>query len=533
VAADLRLSHRPPIRYNHGLTMQALELVLALLVAVVVITTLAPALRVPAPILLVVGGLLLAIIPQVPDVVLAPDLAFVLFLPPLLYSAAFDTSVRDLRAHLRPILSLAIGLVLATTGAVAVVVHSLLPELGWPLAFALGAIVSPPDAVAAVAVFRGLGVPRRLVTVLEGESLFNDATALVAYQMALAAAATATFSLGEASLRFVLVGLGGLCVGVAFGWLIAHLQRRLSDPAVEISVSILAPFGAYIAAEEVHVSGVLAAVAAGLCAGWWAPDLSAPETRLRSRAVWDMGSFLLNGLVFILIGLQLLRILPALAARPLSVLILFGVIVSVVSIIVRVAWVFGAEWISRVVARKTVAPSRELAVVGWASMRGVVSLATALALPLETPERDLLIFLTFCVILVTLVGQGLSLTWLVRVLGLAPDGGTSTQERRAWRVAAEAAIDRIDQLTTEWPTHQPLLESMRTQYEHRTSHLVGPPDGEPDAAEQELLEHRQIRQAVLEAEREAVLDLRRRGALDDQAWRRIERDLDLEALRLL
>ncbi len=513
--------------------MQALELVLALLVVVVVITPLAPAVRVPAPILLVLGGLLLALIPQVPDVVLAPDLAFLLFLPPLLYSAAFDTSLRDLRAHLRPVVSLAIGLVLATIGAVALVVHTLLPELGWPLAFALGAIVSPPDAVAAVAVFRGLGVPRRLVTVLEGESLFNDATALVAYQMALAAAATATFSLGEASLRFVVVGLGGLLVGLASGWLVANLQRRLVDPAVEITVSMLAPFGVYIAAQAVQVSGVLATVAAGLCAGWWAPDLT-PETRLRSRAVWDTGSFLLNGLVFILIGLQLLRILPALATRPLSVLVAYGVMISVTAIVVRFVWVFGAERFSRVFTYGATGPMqwRELFVVGWAGMRGVVSLATALALPLETPERDLLLFLTFCVILVTLVGQGLSLPWLVRALGLSPDAPAITQERRAWRAAAEAAIDRIDQLAAEWPTHQPLLESLRTQYVHRATHLNAPVDGVPDAGEQELLEHRQIRQAVLDAEREAVVDLRRRGGLDDHAWRRVQRDLDLEALRL-
>jgi monovalent cation/hydrogen antiporter len=513
--------------------MYALELVLALLVVVVVITTLAPALRLPAPILLVLAGLLLALIPQVPDVVLAPDIVFVLFLPPLLYSAAFDTSLRDLRAHLRPILSLAIGLVLATVGVVALVVHSMLPELGWPLAFALGAIASPPDAVAAVAVFRGLGVPRRLVTLLEGESLFNDATALVSYQMALAAAATATFSLGEASLRFLVVGIGGLVIGLAAGWLVANLQRRLVDPAVDMTVSLLAPFGVYIAAEAVQVSGVLATVAAGLCAAWWAPDRT-PETRLRSRAVWDTGSFLLNGLVFILIGLQLLRIAPALASRPLTVLIAYGAMVSVTAIIVRFVWVFGAERLSRVVTYGSIAPMqwRELVVLGWAGMRGVVSLATALALPLETPDRDLLLFLTFCVILVTLVGQGLSLPWLVGAMGLSPDAHGSTQERRAWRAAAEAAIDRIDQLAAEWPTHMPLLESLRTQYVHRASHLEAPTDGVPDAGEQELLEHRQIRQAVLDAEREAVVELRRRGALDDHAWRRVERDLDLEALRL-
>src|SRR5207248_1833759 len=392
---------------------------------------------------------------------------------------------------------------------------------------------SPPDAVAAVAVFRGLGVPRRLVTVHEGESLFNDATALVSYQVALAAVATATFSLGEASLRFVVVGIAGLLVGLASGWLLAYLQRRLVDPAVEITVSMLAPFGVYIAAQAVQVSGVLATVAAGLCAGWWAPDLT-PETRLRSRAVWDTGSFLLNGLVFILIGLQLLRIVPALATRPLNVLVAYGVMISVTAIIVRFAWVFGAERLSRVFSSGAIAPmqGRELVVVGWASMRGVVSLATALALPLETPERDLLLFLTFCVILVTLVGQGLSLPWLVRALGLSPDAHGSTQERRAWRAAAEAAIDRIDRLVAEWPTHQPLLERPRTQYVHRASHLDAPPDGVPDAGEQQLLEHRQIRQAVLDAEREAVVELRRGGALDDHALRRVERDLDLEALRL-
>ena len=467
---------------------------------------------------------------------LAPDLAFLLFLPPLLYSAAFDTSIRDVRAHLQPILSLAIGLVLATTAAVAVLVHTLLPELGWPLAFALGAIVSPPDAVAAVAVFRGLGVPRRLVTVLEGESLFNDATALVAYQTALAAAATATFSLGDASLRFLGVGIGGLLVGLVVGWLVAHLQRHLVDPAVEIAVSLLTPFGAYVLAEQVHVSGVLATVAAGLCAGWWAPSVMAPETRLRSRAVWDMVAFLLNGLVFILIGLQLLRILPALVTRSLGSLVALGVAISVAAILVRFAWVFGAGELGPVFRRHADSSAinrRERVVVAWAGMRGVVSLATALALPLGTPERDLLVFVTFCVILVTLVGQGLTLPWLVRALGVSADGGPSAQERRARRVAAEAAVARLDELAAEWPSHQPLIETLRTQYAHRASHLEDlPAEGSLDAAEQELLEHRQLRRAVLDAERQAVLDLRRRGALDDQAWRHIERDLDLEALRL-
>jgi Na+/H+ antiporter len=525
---------RPTCKFaaSQNVCVQTLELVLALLVAVVVISTVAPTLRVPAPILLVLGGLALALIPQVPDVVLAPDFAFVLFLPPLLYSAAFDTSIRDLRAHLQPILSLAIGLVLLTTAAVAVVVHLLVPDVPWPVAFALGAIVSPPDAVAAVAVFRGLGVPRRLVTVLEGESLFNDATALVAYQMAVAAAGSAGFSYTDAVVRFVVVGVGGLLIGVIVGWLVAYLQRRLVDPAVEITISLLTPFGAYIVAEELHVSGVLATVAAGLCAGFWSSDLMAPETRLRSRAVWDMGSFLLNGLVFILIGLQLLRILPALGLRPLPLLIGLGVLISLTVVVVRFGWVFGGGIVARMLARSSSQQWRDRAVVSWAGMRGVVSLATALALPLDIPERDLLIFLTFCVILVTLVGQGLSLPWLVRVLGVSADSGEGTQERRARRAAAEAALVRIDEMTPQWPDHLPLLESLRTQYAHRATHLDEAQDGSPNASEREILEHRQIRRAVLDAERDAVLDLRRRGALDDEGWRHLERDLDLEALRL-
>jgi monovalent cation/hydrogen antiporter len=521
---------------NTRVPMYAVELVLALLVVVVALRALAPALRLPYPILLVIGGLVLALVPAVPDVVLAPDLVFLLFLPPLLYAAAYDTSIRDIRANLRPILSLAVGLVLATTGAVAVVVHAVLPALGWPIAFALGAIVSPPDAVAAVAVFRGLGVPRRLVTIVEGESLFNDATALVIYQAALAAAVTATFSVGEATLRFLVVGAGGVLVGLGVGLAVAQLRRRLHDPGLDIAVSLLTPFAAWLPAEQLGVSGVLATVTTGLVIGWWAPDLTAPDTRLRGHAVWEMVTFLLNGLVFILIGLQLLRTLPALAARPVASLVGLGLLISVVVILLRFVWLFAGRAVERRGGAGQSQPSwRETVVVGWAGMRGVVSLATALALPLETPERDLLIFLTFCVILVTLVGQGLSLPWLVHVLGVSEDAGVGDQERQARRAAAEAALSRLQGLAAEWPTHLPLIDALRAQYEHRASHLeelTSENDDEDGAAEQELLEHRLIRRAVSDAERAAVLRLRQNGAIDDQAWRRIERDLDLEALRM-
>jgi CPA1 family monovalent cation:H+ antiporter len=390
--------------------MHEVELTLGLLVAVAVLATIARTIRVPYPILLVVGGLLLALSPVVPDVVLAPDLVFLLILPPLLYIAAFDTAIRDVRAMLRPILSLAVGLVLATTVAVAVTVRAVMPEIGWPAAFALGAIVSPPDAVAAVAVLRRLNVPQRLVTLLEGESLFNDASALIAFRFAVAAVATASFSLPEAALDFVVVGTGGILVGILVGAAIALLRRLLADPPVEIIVSLLTPFAAYLTAEQLHVSGILAVVTTGLCLGWWSPRIMDPDVRVRGRAVWEMVTFALNGLVFLLIGLQLSMIVPSLADRPLLTTVGLGVLVSAVVIAVRLIWIapaaLGVPMLGVLGHRKD---WPDVLIMGWAGMRGVVSLATALALPLETPNRDLLLWVTFCVILATLVGQGLSL----------------------------------------------------------------------------------------------------------------------------
>jgi monovalent cation/hydrogen antiporter len=449
--------------------MHAVELTLWLLLAVAVLTTIARMIRVPYPVLLVVGGLLLAAIPAVPDVVLAPELIFLLILPPLLYIAAFDTAIRDVKAMLRPILSLAVGLVLATTVAVAVVVHAVLPELGWPAAFALGAIVSPPDAVAAVAVLRRLSVPQRLVTLLEAESLFNDASALIAFRFAVAAMATASFSLPDAALQFVVVGAGGILVGIAVGALIALLRRRLTDPPVEIIISLLTPFASYLAAEQLHVSGILAVVTTGLCLGWWSPRIMDPEVRVRARVIWDMLIFALNGLVFLLIGLQLTAILPNLATRSLMTTIGLGVLVSAVVIVVRLVWIAPAALGLPILGHRKRWP--EALIMGWAGMRGVVSLATALALPLETPNRDLLLFLTFCVILATLVGQGLTLPWLVQALGVSDDGSSAEQELHARAVALGAACNRIERLGQEWPNHLPLIETLQSQYRHRATHL--------------------------------------------------------------
>ncbi|HEU5103269.1 MAG TPA: Na+/H+ antiporter, partial [Roseiflexaceae bacterium] len=456
----------------------------------------------------------------------------------------YSTSIRDFRGLLRPILSLSVGLVLATTIVLAALIHALMPELGWPAAFVFGAIVSPPDAVAAAAIFRGLGVPRKIVTLLEGESLINDATALVVYRAALGASAAA-FSAGGTAVRFVVVGIGGLLVGLAVAVIIAWLLRRLDDPPVEITLSLLAPFAAYLPAEALGLSGVLATVAAGFYLAWWDPYFSRSDARLRGRAVWEMVDFILNGLVFILIGLQLSTILQSLADRSLIGLVGLGLLLCLAVILVRLAWVFldiSLRWwlFGRARSADRVPHWRETFVVGWAGMRGVVSLAAALALPATIPERELLIFLTFVVILVTLVGQGLSLPWLIRVLGVGADGGAAAhQELHARRTAVEAAMAQIEQLRVEWPTHLPLIDSLQLQYEHRATHLGHrhgeAEDGEQggvEAADQELLEHHRIRRAVIAAERAAVRELRERGELDDAIWRQIERDLDLEELRM-
>lgn len=523
--------------------MYEIELFLSLLVAVSVLATVARALHLPYPILLVVAGLVLALVPGTPTVELAPEAVFLLFLPPLIYLAGFDSSIHEVRLHFAALLSLAVGLVLLTTVGVAVVAHALIPTLDWPVAFALGAIVSPPDALAATALLRGLGVPRRLVTLLESESLFNDATALVTFQAALGALLSAHFSVSETALRLLTAAAGGVLMGVAVGGAVTWLRRRLNDPSVEISVSLLTPWAAYLPAEWLGLSGVIATVTAGLCVGWFAPLIMQSETRLRTRAVWDMMAFVLSSMLFILIGLQLRHILSALDGDVLPALIAQGLVISAAVIAIRLAWVFVGNYLTWAVrrARHRATASgprpREAAVVGWAGMRGVISLATALALPL-IDQRGMVIFLAFCVILVTLVGQGLTVPLLARALGVSGRDSAQREELEARSAAADAAVQRIDRLAKEWPDHTQLIDTLRAQYTHRADHLedsvaATADDGQVSReTEQELIEHRRIRRAVIDAEREVVLGMRNRGELHDATWRRIERDLDLEELRL-
>jgi CPA1 family monovalent cation:H+ antiporter len=524
-----------------------IEIVLLLLVLVAALTVLARRISVPYPILMTLGGLVVSLVPGAPSVELPPDVIFLIFLPPILFSAAYFTSPHELKANARPIGLLAVGLVLVTTLAVGVVVHTLVPSMGWAAAFAPGAIVSPPDAVSATTIAQRLGLPRRVVTILEGESLVNDATALVALRLAVAAAVFGTFSFPVATFGFVGVSLGGVACGLAVGWAVVQVAKRLSDPPVAVLIMLLAPFAAWIPAELLQVSGVLSVVTAGIVVGRAAPRIMNSDTRVLGSGVWQMVIFVLTGLVFILIGLQLPAILSALRATwtPTQLAILAAA-VSLTVIVVRLAWVFPATYLPRMIIpglreRDPAPPPEIVLIIGWAGMRGVVSLAAALAIPLmvESPEpgpfpdRDLLQFLTFAVILVTLVGQGLTLPWLIRRLGVGDDGSEQHDEVHAREAANAAALERLDELAIEWPGHLELIDQMRARYQHAAEHLEhehSDDEGEipPD---QEMIEHATIRQAVIDAQRVAIIDLRDRRVIGDPALRRVERDLDLEELR--
>jgi Na+/H+ antiporter len=458
-----------------------LILVLGLLVAVVALAIIAPRLHIPYPILLVLGGLLLGFVPGLPRFTLDPDVVFLLFLPLLLSSSAWQTSWRDFHANLRPISLLAFGMVLLTTIVVAVVVHVLIPGLPWAVAFVLGAIVSPTDAVAATAIAQRLGIPQRIVTILEGESLVNDATGLVAYRFAVAAVVTGVFSLGEASLQFVVVSVGGIALGLVAGWSLSYVHRWLDNPPLEITVTLVTPFAVYLLGEEVlHVSGVLATVTTGLYLAWRAPTFFSSGTRLQAEAVWAMLIFLLNGLVFILIGLQLPGILAILnttiAQRSPILLVWYAILVSLTVILARLVWVFPQALLPRLLSRRLRERDpypgwRPVVLIGWTGMRGAVSLAAALALPVVTtegaafPERAFVIYLTFGVILATLVVQGLSLPLLIRGLGLHDDGASERQEMQARLTAAQAALARLDELASQNEVSQESAQHLRKHYE--------------------------------------------------------------------
>ena len=519
-------------------------ILMGLLLAIAALLVAAPALHVPYPILLVLGGLALGFIPGVPTLQLPPELVLIAFLPPLLYSAAFFTSLRELRENIRPIGTLAIGLVLATMTAVAVVAHAMVDDMSWGAAFVLGAVVAPTDPLAASAIMHRLGVPRRAITIVEGESLVNDGTALVLYRVAVTAVVAGTFSVWEASWRLVWSVVGGVAIGLVVGFLVAFVRRRIDNPPVEVTIALITGYLAFIPANAAQASGVLAVVTAGVYLGWRTPELTSFQTRLSGSAVWEIFTFVINAVLFALIGLQLPSILDALTGYAGTKLVWWGVLVTGTVVVTRLVFVpvftylpkrFGGSF----GGNNPAPPLNRSAVVAWAGMRGAVSLAAALAVPLTTndgssfPTRDLIVFLTFCVILGTLVFQGLTLPMLIGVLGVEADHLDEKEEAKARIKAADAAIARLSELESEDWVRDDTAERLRGLYGFRRNRFASRFDRDDDGAiEEQSLSYQRLRRELLDAERSELVNLRREGVISSDVERRLHRDLDLEDARL-
>jgi CPA1 family monovalent cation:H+ antiporter len=543
--------------------MPEVETLFLLTAAVTALVLLARRLEQPYPILLVLGGLLLGFVPGLPRVDLQPEAVFLVFLPPLLFVDALNTSWRDFKYNLRPILLLAVGLVLVTIVAVAAVAHALIPRLTWPAAFVLGAVVAPTDAVATSAIAERLRIPRRIVTVLQGESLVNDATAIVAYRIALAAAMGDGFSLGHAAGRFLLVAAGGVAVGLTIGYGVGWIRRHLpQDPPVENTVSLLTPLTAYLPADWLHVSGVLSVVACGIYLGRMGPHVVSSRTRLQAIAMWQMISFLLDGLLFLLVGLQLRHIVNELpAGRPVGALILTTLLIGLTVVVVRLVWTFPTAYLPRLLSpslrRRDPYPSwRHVALVAWSGMRGGVSLAVALSIPVTLgdgplathfPARNALIFITFGVILITLVAQGLSLPPLIRALGVVAGQEEHVEELRARSHVNRAAMERLNDLVDGGDIPSNIHEEIRRYYTKRDRKLnaslrahrdgdaaeEGAPPEEAEATPSwDAATYLRLKHDLLNAERATVIALRDRGEISDEVMRRIQNDLDLDESRL-
>ena len=517
----------------------------ALFVSAAGLNALANWLRVPYPIPLVIGGLLLGLVPGIPDIRLNPDLVLLVFLPPLLYASAFFVDLRALRTDARVISLQAIGLVIATAAVVAVIAHELI-HLPWAVSFVLGAIVSPTDPAAATAVMRRVGAPRRMVNILEGESLFNDATALVAYKVAVAAAVGASFSASHTVLEFVVDAAGGIAIGLAVGFLIAEVRKRVSDVNTELTISLFSAYGAFVPADKLGVSGVLAAVTAGIYLGFRAPEIASPESRMQGFAMWSVLTFLLNATLFILIGLQLPVIVDGLSGQPAGEVIGYAAAVSAAVISIRFVWNFVLTVLIRAIDRRPSQRARRAGwrnrvVGGWAGMRGAVSLAAALALPVHThagaplPGRSLIQFITFALILVTVVGQGLTLPFLIRRLGVVEDGTEEEHEElRARLVIARAALDRVDELEREEWTRDATVERVRNLYRFRQRRFKARAGKieDADGIEESSFAYQRMMHEIYAAQRQELVRLRNRRDISADVMRRVEREIDLEESRL-
>ncbi len=522
--------------------MDNISVIILLLAIITALAEVADRVKIPYPVLLVLVGIGISLVPGLPVISLDPDLVFLIFLPPVLYAAAWTTSWPDFKASARAISLLAIGCVLFTTTLVAVVAHYFIPGFGWPESFVLGAIISPPDAVAASAATKGLGMPRKITTILEGESLVNDATGLIAYRYGIAAAASGTFIFWLASINFFYVSIVGILCGLVLGQLFKWIHKITPDnPVNDTTLTFIAPYAAYLLAEHIHVSGVLSVVTCGLFLSWNSAKLFNHQSRLSAFSVWDTVIFILNGLIFILIGLQLPVILKHIQDHSFLTLLFYGTVISVATIVLRIIWVYPGtylpRWVSKKIRDREPRPdSRLVTVVAWSGMRGVVSLAAALALPLTVgnapfPHRDLIIFLTFSVIFATLVVQGISLPYLIKWLGIKPSDEELQEEYEARLKIVTRVIEHIEENYSIGLSDE-VLSQIKTKYEIRVQRIrKGESAGKIN---DELVgDFLRVQQEIIQLERTLLNAMRIEGKISDEALRKIEYELDLEETRLI
>ena len=519
---------------------------LVLLFVTIVVGALAKRLNTPYPILLVMAGLLVSFVPAVPRISLNPDVIFFIFLPPLLYAAAWNTSWREFKNALVNILLLAIGLVVFTVVGVAVVVCTLFKGFDWRTGVVLGAAVSTTDAIAATAIARRLGVARRIVDIIEGESLVNDATGLLALQFGIAAVVNnQSFSLLDGIMRFAYLGIGGVAVGFALSFVVELFERAIDDGPIEIAISILVPYAAYFAAEELHTSGVLAVVTCGLYLSRKSAQFFSPGVRIEARAVWLALTFVLNGIVFVLIGVQLPAILGGIRNYSLPALIGLGALFALLVITLRLLWLYPSARLAWIIRTRilhhslTKPPLRAVFVVAWTGLRGVIALAAAMSLPTVLangqpfPNRDLIIFLTYCVILATLVGQGLTLPLLIRLLGLESSQHVDQEEFEARREILERAIRRLEDLRKEDSgAFTDVYDDVAQHYRTRLSTLRGEGSDEHGTTTEHAKLYDGIARELVRLERRTAVDLRNQGRISDEALQRVLYELDLDETRM-
>ncbi|HZD87464.1 MAG TPA: Na+/H+ antiporter [Gaiellaceae bacterium] len=500
----------------------------------VVATRLTP---VPGPVFYVLAGLAVSYAPGFETFALPPHVIFYVFLPPLLYYAAFFTSPRETRAQALPILGLAIGLVLATLFAVGWTVAAATGVLGTGAGFLLGAVLGPTDPIAATAVIGRVRAPERLQAILEGESLVNDGVGLVAFSIALAGVTSGSFSVAHGLARFGEVTAGGVAIGLALGFVVERIRRHVHDVEIEILVSLLTPYVAYIPAERAHVSGVLATVATGIYLGWHSGGIFRPEVRLQSSAFWGILNFLLTSSLFVLLGMEFPRVVGRLGDYSPLTLLWYSLLTMSVVGVVRMAWMFtvpyGLSRLPRVRTWRDLSPWQDRFVLGWSGMRGAVSLAAALSITQAVPHRALLLFLTFATILGGLLLQAVPLPWLLRRLGVASEGGMTRAETDARLALTRAALDRLDELTDEedWVSED-LVEPLRATYEQRAARLharLEPDETDEQASEED---YRRLRRELVAAERKRLSRLQQKGKLATGEARRIQHELDLEEARV-